>query len=196
MTGPSLPILARWMALGLLAAAMPALAMPARILARSGVVGEGVLTANPGAIAPRAEGTWTWPVTGPVIRDFDPPEGPYGSGHRGIDIAAGLGTPVRAASAGVVSFAGKVGGELFVTIDHGGGLRSTYSWLSAIAVRTGEVVPRGATIGASGRGHPEATAPHLHFGVRRDGTYVDPLAFLGPAPVSALVHLAPALPGA
>lgn len=196
MMGSSLPILARWMALGLLAATMPGLTASGPVLARSGVVAEGVLTANPGAIVPRTEGTWTWPVTGPVIRDFDPPEEPYGSGHRGIDIKASLGTPVRAASAGVVSFAGKVGGELYVTIDHGGGLRSTYSWLSAIAVRTGEVVPRGATIGATGRGHPDATVPHLHFGVRRDGIYVDPLAFLGPAPVSALVHLAPALPGA
>lgn len=145
------------------------------------------------APTPRMEGSWAWPIVGPVIRGFDPPEDPYGSGHRGIDIAATLGTPVRAPEAGVVSFAGKVGGELYVTVDHGDGLRSTYSWLSAIAVRTGDVVTRGTILGASGRGHPGSTVPHLHFGVRLDGAYVDPLAFLGPAPVSAVVHLAPEL---
>lgn len=151
------------------------------------------LRASSAVLAARMEGTWMWPVVGPVIRDFDPPENPYGSGHRGIDIAAALGTPVRAAEAGVVSFAGKVGGELYVTIDHGGGLRSTYSWLSALAVRKGDVVARGARIGATGRGHPGASVPHLHLGVRLYGTYVDPLRFLGPAPVSGLVHLAPDL---
>lgn len=144
-----------------------------------------------GAVAPRMEGTWVWPAIGPVVRDFDPPEDPYGAGHRGIDIAAPFGTPVRAPEAGVVTFAGKVGGELYVTIDHGAGLRSTCSWLSAIAVRKGDVVARGATVGSTGQGHPGATASHLHFGVRADGVYVDPLTFLGPAPVSALVHLAP-----
>lgn len=153
-----------------------------------------------GAAVPRSAvgawmgGTWVWPVPGPVIRGFDPPEDPYGSGHRGIDIAVALGTPVRATEAGVVSFAGKVGGELYVTIDHGGGLRSTYSWLGAIQVRVGDVVARGAIIAASGRGHPSSTVPHLHFGVRSDGVYVDPLGFLGPAPVADLIHLAPELP--
>jgi len=141
-----------------------------------------------------ADGTWTWPVLGPVVRGFDPPEDPYGSGHRGIDIAAPIGTPVLAPEPGVVTFAGSVGGQLFVTLDHGAGLRSSYSWLSALAVREGDVVPRGATVGTTGAGHPGSTAPHLHLGVRLDGVYVDPLAFLGPAPVADLVHLAPDLP--
>lgn len=136
---------------------------------------------------------WAWPVAGPVIRGFDPPEDPYGAGHRGIDIGAAVGTPILAPEVGVVSFAGKVGGELFVTLDHGGGLRSTYSWLSAIAVREGDVVARGGLIGLTGRGHPDAVVAHLHLGVRLDGVYVDPLGYLGPAPVSALVHLAPDL---
>src|SRR5881296_292194 len=77
-----------------------------------------------------ATGTWTWPVVGPVIRAFDPPDSPYGAGHRGIDIAAPVGTPVRAAAAGTVTFAGSVGGSLFVTVDHGAGLLSSYGWLS------------------------------------------------------------------
>jgi murein DD-endopeptidase MepM/ murein hydrolase activator NlpD len=150
--------------------------------------------ARPLALAAPTAGTWDWPVVGPVIRGFDPPEDPYGSGHRGIDIAAALSTPIRAPEAGVVSFAGKVGGALYVTIDHGGGLQSTYSWLSAIAVRKGDVVARGATIGATGPGHPNTSPPHLHLGVRLDGSYVDPLAFLAAAPVADLVHLAPEPP--
>lgn len=144
-------------------------------------------------VAIAATGSWAWPVEGPIVRGFDPPENPYGSGHRGIDIAAPVGTPIVAPEAGVVTFAGSVGGELFVTLDHGGGLRSSYSWLSATLVREGDLVPRGAAIGSTGIGHPGSTVPHLHFGVRLDDAYVDPLEYLGPAPVAALVHLAPDL---
>ena len=50
--------------------------------------------------------------------------------------------------------AGPVGGELFVTIVHGGGLSSTYSWISAAAVRKGDVVVRGQTIEGDRDGHP------------------------------------------
>jgi murein DD-endopeptidase MepM/ murein hydrolase activator NlpD len=141
----------------------------------------------------RPAGTWAWPVVGPVIRDFDPPTDPYGSGHRGIDIAASLGTPILAPEAGTVSFAGKVGGELFITLDHGGGLQSTYSWVSATFVHKGDVVARGAQIGLSGRGHPGSVVPHLHFGVKLNGVYVDPLNSLAPAPIASLIHLAPDL---
>src|SRR5205823_11604616 len=77
-------------------------------------------TLVPAAQASAAGGTWLWPVTGPVIRAFDPPASPYGSGHRGIDIAAPSGTVVVAPTAGTVAFAGAVGGYLFLTIDHGG----------------------------------------------------------------------------
>jgi murein DD-endopeptidase MepM/ murein hydrolase activator NlpD len=63
---------------------------------------------------------WAWPVVGPVIRGFDPPSTPFGAGHRGIDIAAPMGTPVLASAPGLVTFAGEVAGHLFVTVDHGG----------------------------------------------------------------------------
>ena len=136
-------------------------------------------------------GTWTWPVTGPVIRGFDPPDTPFGAGHRGIDIAVAPGTPILAPEAGTVSFAGRVGGELFVTLVHGGGLSSTYSWISSSAVRKGDVVSRGQTIGATGTGHPGAGVPHLHVGVKLDGVYVDPLQFLAPLGVQDLIRLVP-----
>lgn len=141
--------------------------------------------------APGAVGTWTWPVLGPVIGVFEPPETPFGSGHRGIDIAAPIGATVVAVDAGVVAFAGPVGGQLFVTLDHGGGLTSTYSWLSSTLVRRGDVVARGAPIALSGAGHPASAMPHLHLGARLDGVYQDPLAYLGPASVSDYIRLAP-----
>lgn len=142
------------------------------------------------ALLPEA-GTWLWPVRGPVIGAFEPPETPFGAGHRGIDIATPSGTQVVAPDAGVVAFAGKVGGELFVTLDHGGGVTSTYSWISAALVRKGDAVARGSTIARTGRGHPGSTTPHLHFGVRRDGVYLDPMGYLAPASVSGFIRLAP-----
>lgn len=138
-----------------------------------------------------ASGTWTWPVVGPVIEPFDPPDTPYGSGHRGIDIAAPVGTTVVAPAAGVVAFAGRVGGELFVTLDHGGGLTSTSSWVSAALVVEGDAVSRGSAIALTGTGHPGSSTPHLHFGVRLDGVYLDPMTFLEAPSVSDLIRLAP-----
>ena len=139
----------------------------------------------------RAAGDWTWPVSGPVIRGFDPPEDPFGAGHRGIDIAVPIGTDVLAPAPGTVAFSGKVGGHLFVTLDHGAGLTTTYSWLSATTVRRGDVVTAGQAFAATGTGHPGSTVPHLHFGVRLAGAYLDPLAFLLELGVVDLIRLAP-----
>ena len=139
----------------------------------------------------QAAGGWTWPVVGPVIRGFDLPDDPYGSGHRGIDIAAAVGTTIVAPADGTVSFAGPVGGHLFLTIDHGGGLASTYSWLTANLVKKGDVVVRGQPVALTGWGHPGATTPHLHFGVKLNGAYVDPMRYLGPVSLAAFVRLAP-----
>ena len=76
------------------------------------------------AAAQSTEHATSWlipPVDGPISRHFEPPQGPYGPGHRGIDLAVPEGTPVRAAAAGTVSFAGVVAGVLAVTIDHPSG---------------------------------------------------------------------------
>jgi murein DD-endopeptidase MepM/ murein hydrolase activator NlpD len=147
-----------------------------------------LVTAAPAA---SASGSWSWPVTGPVIRGYDPPDSPYGSGHRGIDVAASVGTAVVAAESGVVSFAGPVGGRLFVSVDHGSGVVSSYSYLSLVDVHKGDLVARGGTLGRSGLGHVGVTPAHLHFGVRVDGAYADPMAFLGPPSVVSLIRLAP-----
>jgi murein DD-endopeptidase MepM/ murein hydrolase activator NlpD len=139
----------------------------------------------------QAPGDWMWPVVGPLIRGFDPPDSPFGSGHRGIDIAASIGTPVRAAAEGTVTFAGPVGGRLFLTIDHGAGLESTYSWVDSLLVRRGDVVTRGQVIARSGTGHAGALVPHLHLGVRLLDVYVDPLTYLAPVEVWRFIRLAP-----
>jgi murein DD-endopeptidase MepM/ murein hydrolase activator NlpD len=146
---------------------------------------------GPPEAAAGAGDPWLWPVVGPVIRGFDPPDSPYGSGHRGIDIAAPLGTPILAPAAGTVTFAGPVGGRLFLTIDHGGGLESTYSWLGSLVARRGQAVARGQVVARSGSGHTGATVPHLHLGVRLMDVYVDPLAYLPPPNVSSYIRLAP-----
>lgn len=136
-------------------------------------------------------GEYRWPVVGPVIAAFDPPETPYGSGHRGIDIAAAVGTVVVAPAEGVVRFAGPVGGSLFVTLDHGGGIVTTYSWLSSILMRRGDDVATGDPIATTGTGHAAAAIPHLHLGAKIDDEYVDPLSLLGPLPLWELIRLAP-----
>jgi murein DD-endopeptidase MepM/ murein hydrolase activator NlpD len=135
-------------------------------------------------------GTYTWPVLGQLTRQYDPPETPFGSGHRGIDIAAPLGTPVRAAQGGTVAFAGPVAGALFVSIDHQDGVRTTYSWLSEVRARVGDRVARGAIVGLTGSGHPGVEPPHLHLGARYGGEYIDPMLLLGGGSVVGLVRLA------
>jgi murein DD-endopeptidase MepM/ murein hydrolase activator NlpD len=144
-----------------------------------------------GATPVTAAGMWTWPVTGPILRAFDPPANPYGSGHRGIDIGTAVGTAIAAPAAGVVSFAGKVGGQLFLTIAHGGALQSTASWLTDVLVRKGDAVVEGQVVAHTGWGHAADPSPHLHFSVRLAGVYVDPLDYLAPIDVSALIRLAP-----
>lgn len=150
-----------------------------------------VLLPTPAASATTEPGSWAWPVTGPVIAAFDPPDSPYGSGHRGIDIATRVGTAVLAPADGTVTFAGPVGGRRFVTIDHGGGLRSTVSFVEDLRVRAGDVVARGDVVAASGTGHADETVPHVHLGVRLGDTYVDPLPYLEPVSVSSYIRLAP-----
>ncbi|MBI4259346.1 MAG: M23 family metallopeptidase [Actinobacteria bacterium] len=144
--------------------------------------------------APARGSGYLWPVKGPVVRGFDEPASPYSAGHRGIDIAVRYRTPVVAAAEGVVRFAGWVGGERFVSIDHPDGLRTTYSFLAEIRVGKGWAVAAGALLGATGTGHSGSTWPHLHFGVLDGDVYLDPLLILGPGSVVGVIRLVPILP--
>ncbi|WP_410614125.1 M23 family metallopeptidase [Amycolatopsis sp. lyj-109] len=123
----------------------------------------------------------SWPLSPvPVItKYFDAPETPFGPGHRGVDLAAVPGQDVLAADAGVVVFAGLVGGRPVLSVDHDGGLRTTYEPVVP-KVAVGEQVYRGQVLGTVLTGHPGcAVAACLHWGVRRGEEYVDPLALTG-----------------
>ena len=117
------------------------------------------------------------PVDGPVVAGFAP-IGRW-AGHWGVDFGADPGTPVRAAGAGVVSFDGTVAGNRTVTIDHGGGLKTSYSYLETASAGPGRVMA-GSVIARSGRAHGSEA---LHFSVRVDGVYIDPMSVLGCIPV-------------
>lgn len=154
----------------------------------------GSLTTSGPAPAGSVEGTigsYGWPVRGRVLRGFEPSASPYGPGHRGVDIEAEPGTPVRAAERGVVSFAGTIGGQRYLSVLHPDGIRTTYSWLSRLEAREGDVVARGEVIGRSGPGHPGSEEAHLHLGARIGDVYLDPLTLLEPVSLVGVVRLAP-----
>ena len=126
-----------------------------------------------GGGAPSASG-FIWPVSGPITSGFG---WRWGHMHEGIDIGAACGTPIRAAAAGTIVYAGWMDGYGNLTvIDHGGGMATAYGHQSAIYVGGGSV-SQGQTIGAVGStGH--STGCHLHFEVRVNGTPVNPLNYL------------------
>lgn len=117
----------------------------------------------------------TWPISGQVTSVYG---WRWGRMHMGLDLAASTGTPVKAAAAGRVTFAGTRGGYgLLVIIDHGGGWETYYAHNSVILVSVGQLVCRGGTIAEAGSsGH--ATGSHLHFEVRHGAKTFDPVAFL------------------
>ncbi len=94
--------------------------------------------------------------------------------HDGLDLGATEGTPIHAAAAGVVRFAGKRGGYgNVVIVEHADGTETRYAHCRDLGVKPGDAVGAGqtiATVGSTGR----STGPHLHYEVRRDGRPVDP----------------------
>jgi murein DD-endopeptidase MepM/ murein hydrolase activator NlpD len=115
-----------------------------------------------------------WPVNGVVTSGFG---WRWGRMHEGIDIAAPAGTPIHAAAAGTVIFAGWMSGYGNLTvIDHGNGLATAYGHQSAIYVGGGPV-SQGQVIGAVGC-TGSCTGNHVHFEVRVNGHPVDPMGYL------------------
>lgn len=110
--------------------------------------------------------SYIWPVDGTVVDPFRPPLHAYGPGNRGLEFATHPGAQFWAASDGVVSFAGPVGGRLHVTVSHPDGLRVSYSGVATIGVDRGERVRQGQPLGT--------VSDRLHVGVRRGEVYLDP----------------------
>lgn len=111
------------------------------------------------------------PVPGAVVDRFDAPEVAWDPGSRGVKLSAAEGEPVRAALGGTVSFAGEVAGESWVTVQHGGGLDTTYGVEPSVVV--GRRVRAGQVVGAVPAG-----ADRVHWGARLRGEYLDPLSLL------------------
>jgi murein DD-endopeptidase MepM/ murein hydrolase activator NlpD len=129
---------------------------------------------------PRVTALWVAPTTGElsVTRPFAPPPTPFAAGHRGVDLGGARASPVLAAGDGVVVFAGMVAGRPVVSIDHSGGVRTTYEPV-APSVAAGQRVTRGSPIGTLAAGHTGCPREAcLHWGLRRGETYLDPMSLL------------------
>ena len=116
-----------------------------------------------------------WPV------DWGYFNGSIGSywGHTGMDIAGNYRAPVRASRSGTVvrsAWYGPYGKH--VIIDHGGGLTTLYAHMSELYVSVGQYVVQGEMIGLVGR-TGNVTGAHLHFEVRVNGVYMDPIKYIG-----------------
>jgi murein DD-endopeptidase MepM/ murein hydrolase activator NlpD len=113
---------------------------------------------------------FAWPTHGTVTQTFF-------EWHPGIDIANDVGTQEVAADAGTVVFAGWGSYGIYVEIDHGNGFHTIYGHMSAVMVKTGQLVAQGQLIGlmgATGR----ASGPHLHFEIRYQGAPQNPTDLL------------------
>lgn len=127
--------------------------------------------------------TWPCPASSRVSSGFgrrSSPKKGASSYHQGIDIAAATGTSIVAAAEGEVvtaSYSGSAGN--YIMISHGGGVYSLYMHCSQLNVSTGQHVSAGQTIGKVGS-TGISTGPHLHFGIRSGGQYLNPASYVSP----------------
>ncbi|WP_281974267.1 murein hydrolase activator EnvC family protein [Microbacterium terricola] len=129
---------------------------------------------------------WRWPVEHVVVtHEYQAPAHAYGPGHRGIDLRLDDERMLRAPADGVIAFAGQVAGRGVVTIDHGDGLVTTLE-PAVTVLGVGSPVARGDVVAEPGLGG-HAAPGDVHFGVRRDGEYVNPRMLLGGVPRAVLL---------
>ena len=128
--------------------------------------------------------TWVSPVASTSLQAVFVPTEAYGSGHRGIDLSAQPGSPIRAVADGRVALAGPVAGKpvvvLVVDDPAVGHIRVTYEPVNP-AVKVGDLVRAGQQIGIlAGTGGHCGRPPHcLHLGLKQSGRYLNPTGFLG-----------------
>ena len=140
--------------------------------------------ANPDAYQGSATG-FIWPCPGytRISSYFGPrpqPTAGASTNHKGVDLAAPYGSAILASAAGVVTtstYSSSAGN--YIVIAHGNGTSTVYMHCSALLVSVGETVEQGekiAKVGSTGY----STGNHLHFGVIKNGTYVNPLNYVSP----------------
>ncbi|MFT5930162.1 MAG: lipoprotein NlpD [Oceanospirillaceae bacterium] len=117
---------------------------------------------------------WSWPLRGKLIQGFSNKDRAF----QGIDVASTLGKPVKAASSGIIVYAGSgiQGYGKLVVVKHNGTFLSAYAYNSRILVAEGAKVNAGQVIAEVGKG-PQLD-PRLHFEIRKDGKPVNPLRYL------------------
>ena len=136
------------------------------------------------------DGRLQWPLrpgTPQITRPFDAPTPDWRPGHRGVDLAGSPGQPVYAAGPGIIVFAGVLAGRPVVSVDHPGGLRTSYEPVEAV-VRPGQRVDASTPLGRLVAGHAGCpVAACLHWGARwgsaARAAYVDPLGLLAATPI-------------
>ncbi len=113
----------------------------------------------------------------PILKRYRP--------HHGTDFGAASGTPLLAVNNGIVTYASRMGsyGNV-VKIKHDGGYESLYAHQSRIRVKKGARVKKGEVIGYVGS-TGRSTGPHLHFGLQKDGRWIDPMKVLGKKSINA-----------
>ncbi|WP_300345459.1 M23 family metallopeptidase [Nesterenkonia sp.] len=141
---------------------------------------------------------WVRPVPGEVVEHFEAPPAPWAAGHRGVDLAASPGAQIRAPAGGVVSFSGVVVDRGVLSINHGSGYVSSFE-PAETELETGDAVSQGEVVGTLGTyddgshhcaGEHGAAQPCLHWGVRLEGDYINPLLLTGELEPSVLLPLA------
>ncbi len=125
------------------------------------------------ATPPPAEAAGPWPLSGPIVRDFDPPAVAWGAGHRGVDVGGQPGDAIVAPRDGVVSYAQVLAGRPVLVIDHGD-VRTTLEPVEAL-VEVGRRVTAGEVVGRLAAGHPCTAAACLHWGLKRGEEYLNPV---------------------
>lgn len=135
---------------------------------------------------------WAWPIAGPktILRPFIAPDSAYSAGHRGIDLAAEVGTIVFAPADGVIHFSGTVVDRPVLSIEHPGSLLSSFEPVTS-TLSAGATVHRGDPVGTiaanSGANAGHCSSSCLHFGARLHGRYLSPLNYLGGIPLPVLL---------